>query len=84
MEAAGFGDLRLVEVDSRWQIEDAAAPFDFFLNGTVRGGALLHPQPEANKAAIRADVARRVIANHGTDGPWGVPLPSVVISGRAI
>lgn len=84
MAAAGFGDLRRAGVNSRWRIEDPAAPFDFFRDGTVRGGALLRPQPEANKAAIRAAVARRVIANHGADRPWEVPLPSVVISGRAV
>jgi SAM-dependent methyltransferase len=84
MTAAGFGDLRRAGVDSRWRIEDPAAPFDFFKDGTVRGGALLRPQPEANKAAIRAAVARRVIANHGDSSPWDMPLPSVVISGRAI
>jgi len=84
MVGAGFGDLRLVQVESRWRIEDPTAPFDFFKDGTVRGGALLRPQPEANKAAIRAAVARRVIVNHGADGPWDMPLPSVVISGRAI
>ena len=84
MAAAGFGDLRLTVVDSRWRIEDPAAPFEFFKDGTVRGGAMLRPQPEANKAAIQADVARRVMANHGDNRPWDVPLPSVVISGRAI
>ncbi|MBI1386694.1 MAG: hypothetical protein GC150_17465 [Rhizobiales bacterium] len=81
--AIGFGDLRLPQVNSRWRIEDPAAPFDLFKDGTVRGGALLRPQPDANKAAIRAAVARRVIANHGASGPWDVPLPSVVISGKA-
>ncbi len=84
MEAAGFGDPRLVTVGSRWRIEDAGAPFDFYMNGTVRGGALLRPQPDSNKASIRAAVVAAVLANHGADGPWDVPLPSVVISGRAI
>ncbi|MBV1785044.1 methyltransferase domain-containing protein [Hoeflea sp.] len=84
MRAAGFDDLRLVQVNSRWRIEDPATPFDFFKDGTVRGGALLRPQPERNKAAIRAAVAAAVTANHGAEGPWDVPLPSVVISGRAM
>lgn len=84
MEAAGFDDLRLVTVDSRWWIEDAAAPFDFFKDGTVRGGALLRLQPETHKAAIRSAVVATVTANHGERGPWDVPLPSVVISGRAV
>lgn len=84
MASAGFDDLRLHQVDSRWRIGDPAAPFDFFKDGTVRGGALLRPQPDVNKTAIRAAVAQKVIENHGMDGPWEVPLPSVVISGRAI
>lgn len=83
MEAAGFEDLRLATVASRWRIVDAAAPFVFFMEGTVRGGALLRPQPEAHKAAIRAAVVAAVTVNHGAEGPWDVPLPSVVISGRA-
>lgn len=83
MEAAGFEDLRLVAVDSRWRIEDAAAPYEFFKDGTVRGGALLRLQPEAHRAAIRSAVAAAVIANHGESAPWDVPMPSVVISGRA-
>lgn len=84
MGAAGFDDLRLVDVHSLWRIADAGAPFDFFLQGTVRGGALLRPQPKAHKAAIRAAVVAAVTANHGTQLPLDVPLPSVVISGRAI
>lgn len=84
MTAAGFGDLRLSRVDSRWRIEDPAAPFYLCKDGTVRGGALLRPQPEENKEGIRAAVARQVITNHGAHGPWDVPLPSVVISGLAV
>lgn len=83
MKASGFGDLNLVTVDSRWRSEYPAAPFDFFLEGTVRGGALLRPQPEARKAKIRTAVEAMVIVNHGTTGPWDIPIPSVVISGRA-
>ncbi|MBO6539107.1 MAG: methyltransferase domain-containing protein [Rhizobiaceae bacterium] len=84
MQAAGFDDLRINEVDSRWQVDRPDAPFDFFLEGTVRGGALLRPQPAANKAAIRTAVSEIVVANHGRDGPWDLPIPSVVVSGRAV
>ena len=56
-EAAGFGDLDLVTVDSRWRIQDSAAPFDFFIEDTVRGGTVLSLQPDAQKAAIRATAA---------------------------
>lgn len=84
MEAAGFGDLSISEVDSRWEVERADAPFDFFQEGTVRGGALLRSQPAAHKAAIRSAVVQMVTTNHGSEAPWDLPIPSVVVSGRAI
>lgn len=52
--------------------------------GAERGGALLRPQPEENEANIRAAVVTTIISNHGPEGPWGIPLPSVVISGQAL
>ncbi len=84
MTAAGFGRLRATEVDSRWTIDDPGAPFDFFVEGTVRGAAMLRPQPDTNKRAIRAAVVDKVLANHGATAPWDTPIPSVVISGTAV
>lgn len=81
MKAAGFKDVSLGEVDSRWHIDDPGAPFDFFLEGTVRGGSLLRPQPASSKKAIRSAVTDIVMANHGPNAPWDVPMPSVVVSG---
>ncbi|WP_127523889.1 methyltransferase domain-containing protein [Mesorhizobium sp. Z1-4] len=83
MEEAGFSDLRITEVDSRWVVTKPDAPIDFFIEGTVRGGALLRPQPPANEKAIRSAVAETVKANHGPSAPWDLPMPSVVVSGRA-
>lgn len=84
LEAAGFADFALEIVLSHWTVSDPAAPYDFFLEGTARGGALLRPQPAACGRAIRAAVAERVLSAHG-DGPdWIVPIPAVVISARAI
>lgn len=83
LEAAGFADCACEVVASQWQVDDPAAPFDFFDQGTVRGGAMLRPQSPAHRAAIRAEVVRRVIAALGSRGPWTVPIPSVVISATA-
>ena len=84
LTAAGFDDFSCKVVASSWQVNDPGAAFDFFRDGTARGGALLRPQPEDNARAIRAAVVQRVIENHG-DGPeWMVPVPAVVISARAI
>ncbi|TDT77489.1 methyltransferase family protein [Litoreibacter halocynthiae] len=81
---AGFAECGQSVVASEWQVNDPGAPYDFFREGTARGGALLRPQPPENAAAIRAAVIARVLANHG-DGPdWTVPIPAVVTGAVAV
>ena len=83
LKAAGFSEWRQDTVASFWQVDDPGAPFDFFRDGTARGGALLRPQPPENAAAIRAATVEMVRDRHG-DGPrWDVPIPAVVTSARA-
>ncbi len=84
LEAAGFGNIARVQVASNWTVSDPAAPYDYFLTGTVRGSALLKDQPEENQRAIRQAVINSVEALGGPTGPWTVPIPSVVISATAI
>ena len=84
LEAAGFGDFTCDSVPSCWQVDDPGLAFEFFRDGTARGGALLRPQPEANAQAIRAAVVARVRMNHGEGPEWTVPMPAVVISARAV
>ena len=84
LDAAGFNDCRQFMVASEWQVTDPGAPYDFFLEGTARGGALLRPQPPENAAAIRAAVVSRVLENHGTGPDWRVPIPAVVTSAVAV
>ena len=84
LEAAGFGECRLATIASMWRVDDPGAPYDFFREGTARGGALLRPQPEENAAEIRAAVVAQVLKKHG-DGPeWDVPIPAVVMSAIAV
>lgn len=84
LEATGFHECRCVTVASMWRVHDPAAPYDFFREGTARGGALLRPQPAENAAAIRAAVVAQVRERHG-DGPvWDVPIPAVIISAVAV
>jgi len=81
---AGFENPQLEVVNSLWRVRDPGAPFDFFRDGTARGGAMLRPQPETHAKAIRAAVDAEVRARHG-DGPvWDVPIPAVVISACAV
>lgn len=83
MRALGFREARLETIPSYWETEDPGAPFDFFLEGTARGGALLRAQPEANKAAIRVAVVDGVKARWGQSGPWTIPAPAAMVSGTA-
>lgn len=83
LQSAGFGQCRLVTVPSLWRVDDPAAPFDFFRDGTARGGALIRPQPPQHALAIRDAVRAKVLEKHG-DGPeWEVPIPAVVITAVA-
>ena len=84
LEKAGFGDCRQAKVASEWLVEDPGAPFDFFRDGTARGGAMLRPQPQSNAEAIRAAVVERVRRNHGPGPSWTVPIPAVVTSAIAL
>jgi SAM-dependent methyltransferase len=84
LEKAGFTDCRQSTVASRWQVSDSGAPYDFFLEGTARGGALLRPQPSANAAAIRAAVVSKVLEKHGSGPKWDVPIPAVVTVATAM
>jgi SAM-dependent methyltransferase len=84
LEAAGFGECRCTTVASMWRVDDPGAPYDFFREGTARGGALLRPQPEKNAAAIRAAVVAKVLEKHGAGPNWEVPIPAVVTAAVAL
>lgn len=84
LEKAGFGDCRQETVASEWQVDDPGAPFDFFRDGTARGGAMLRPQPKAKAEAIRAAVIAQVREKHGPGPRWTVPIPAVVTSAVAL
>ncbi|SDG52708.1 methyltransferase domain-containing protein [Sulfitobacter delicatus] len=84
LEVAGFAGCRQSLVASEWQVEDPGAPYDFFLEGTARGGALLRPQPAKNAAAIRAAVIEKVLEKHGPGPRWRVPIPAVITAADAV
>ena len=84
LEAAGFADCRQSTVASEWRVNDPGAPYDFFKEGTARGGALLRPQPSENAAAIREAVVSKVLEKHGPGPQWCVPIPAVVTVATAV
>lgn len=84
LQKAGFARFHQSVVASEWMVDDPGAPYDFFLEGTARGGALLRPQPAENAAAIRNAVVSQVLENHGSGPEWKVPIPAVVTSAEAV
>lgn len=80
LEDAGFADPARRIVPSGWEVDDPAAPYHYFREGTARGGALLRPQPPDRAEAIRAAVVREVTRNHGPGPQWWIPMPAAVIS----
>ncbi|WP_245222447.1 methyltransferase domain-containing protein [Ruegeria sp. HKCCSP351] len=81
---AGFANFHQSIVASEWVVSDPGAPFDFFLEGTARGGALLRPQPPDNAEAIRKAVVSQVLERHGSGPEWEVPIPAVVTAAKAV
>lgn len=80
----GFDEMALETVESYWTCDDLGAVYDYFLEGTVRGGVMLRRQPHAAQAAIRAAVVAELRANLGETGPWRVPVPAAIISATRI
>ncbi len=80
LEKAGFSGPRLETVDSYWTLDDPGTPYDHFLEGTVRGAALLRNQPKANQDAIRAAISEAVKLEFGSTGPWKIPIPAAIVS----
>lgn len=83
LENAGFNNCKTTTVASMWEVDDPGAPYDFFRDGTARGGAMLRPQPEENAAAIREAVVQKVQEKQGNGPVWSVPIPAVVITAEA-
>lgn len=84
LKAAGFADCQQTIIASEWRVKDPGAPYDFFREGTARGGALLRPQPPQNAKAIRKAVVAKVLKKHGTGPAWIVPIPAVVTFAVAV
>lgn len=84
LKVAGFTDFSQTTVASNWQVTDPGAPFDFFKEGTARGGSLLRPQPPENAKAIREAVVAAVLGKHGQGPLWTIPIPAVVTVAVAV
>ncbi len=80
---AGFSNPNFDTVESHWIVEEASTPVDHFMDGTVRGAALLRAQPVDKLAAIRKAVSEQVRDELGHTGPWKISIPAAVVSAVA-
>ncbi len=80
LEEAGFSECALKTVECYWLVNDACAVFNYFRDGTVRGSALLRTQPQMNLTQIRKAIRDAVQKEFGSESPWQIPVPAVVVS----
>lgn len=78
---AGFTAVTSDNIATELGLTEPEALFDAFDRGAVRAASLLGGQPDANRAAIRADLAART-RSEGVRHAEGyrVPAPSVIVS----
>jgi SAM-dependent methyltransferase len=83
LTACGFTGITMLELQSRVFVSSPEKLFDAFDKGAVRAASLLGGQPEDRRAAIRAELSRRV-QDEGTPENGGhlVPTPSVIVSAK--
>ncbi len=78
---AGFVDVQLTNVATELGVQIPESLFDAFDRGTVRAASLLGGQPNAQRQAIRADLAARTRSDGiKLEDGYLVPAPSVIIS----
>ena len=79
--AAGFREVQSRALATEFWVPTPEGLFDVFDQGAVRTAALLGGQPEPVRAAIRAEMAARVVAHGVSDkGGFRVPTPSVLVT----
>ncbi|NNL17370.1 MAG: ubiquinone biosynthesis methyltransferase UbiE, partial [Boseongicola sp.] len=82
MNRAGFREVEITDVQSKFWVSKPEDLFDVFDQGAVRAAALLRGQSNAVRDEIRADLAHRVVTDGvANEGGYVVLAPSVVISG---
>ena len=80
---AGFSDISQTIVENVVETNNADDIVTLFMEGTVRGGILLRSQPPDALADIRAAMIKLIKSKYGSNGPWRLPIPSVVSAATA-
>jgi len=80
---AGFTHISQTVVHNIVETDNADDIVTLFMEGTVRGGVLLRSQPPDALANIRAAMIEEIKSKYGKNGPWRLPMPSVVSAATA-
>ncbi|CAD0186745.1 Demethylmenaquinone methyltransferase [Ruegeria sp. THAF57] len=81
---AGFSDISQSLVQNFVETQNADGMVTLFMEGTVRGGLLLRSQPTETLADIQAAMSELIKTKYGSNGPWKLPMPSVISAATAI
>jgi SAM-dependent methyltransferase len=78
LRTAGFSDFSQTVVHNVVETNNVDDIVTLFMEGTVLGGILLRSQPPDALTNIRAAMIAQIRSMYGKNGPWRLPIPSVV------
>ena len=81
LKGAGFGEIKVVEVNAVWKAESAQSLLDMIYNSTVRTSALLELQNPEARETIHAALLEGAEKYRDGDG-FSFDWPSVIAAGR--
>jgi SAM-dependent methyltransferase len=83
LTTAGFSQISQTVVQNVVETNNADDIVTLFMEGTVRGGILLRSQPPDALANIQTAMTEQIKSTYGANGPWKLPMPSVVSAATA-
>lgn len=82
LQAAGFENISVTEVDQRWQLSAGEALFRAFFEGTARTGGMLRALAPEDRARVQKLVVDFVDQTFANGGAVEIPMPAIVTTGR--
>jgi len=76
---AGFDATEVVQVPQTLKLSDPDQLFDIISESSVRAGAVLSAQNDAQRAAIRAAL-HQTVRHYKSGNSYDVPMPAIVVS----
>jgi len=84
LASVGFASIEITELPLTWNLPDAEALFQAFVQGTARTGGLLRAQPAPNLSAIREAMIAEARARFRNGSGLATPMPAVIYAARKV